>query len=101
MQRIFLLLVIVVVGAAVMAPVFMFLELEPQPWDFVLEIAGRPEVPVANGAVYPLVNSVARGKEWEHRFGPIPWKGAWGGLGSIDGVPATEPPVLSLNSCVS
>ena len=43
MQRLFLLLVIVVVGAAVMAPVFIFLDLEPQPWDFVLEIAGgRP-----------------------------------------------------------
>jgi len=61
-----------------------------------LEIAGRADVPVADGATLPLVNSVARMKEWEHRFGPIPWKGAWGGLGSIDGVPATEPAVPTM-----
>jgi inosine-uridine nucleoside N-ribohydrolase len=61
-----------------------------------LEIAGRSDVPVADGAVLPLVNSVARMKAWEQRFGPIPWKGAWGGLGSIDGVPATQPPVGTL-----
>ena len=63
-----------------------------------LEIAGRPDVPVANGAVYPLVNSVARMREWERRFGPIPWKGAWGGIGSIDGVPAVQPPVGRLDA---
>jgi len=63
-----------------------------------LEIAGRPDVPVADGAVYPLLNSVARMKNWEHRFGLIPWKGAWGGLGSIDSVPATEPPVGKLEA---
>jgi hypothetical protein len=58
MQRIFLLLMIVVVGAAVIAPVFMFLELEPQPWDFVLEIAERPtRIP----ATYSLCASVAMG----------------------------------------
>ena len=37
-----------------------------------LEIAGRPDVPVADGAAYPLVNSVARMRAWEQRFGPIP-----------------------------
>lgn len=58
-----------------------------------LEIAGRPDVPVAEGATLPLVNSVARMRLWEQRFGPIPWKGAWGGLGSIEHVPATQPPV--------
>ena len=58
-----------------------------------LEIAGRTDVPVADGAVYPLVDTVARMREWERRFGTIPWKGAWGGTGSIDGVPATEPPI--------
>lgn len=62
-----------------------------------LEIAGRPDVPVADGAAYPLVNSVARMRQWEHRFGPIPWKGAWGGLGSMDRVPSTEPPVGRLD----
>ncbi|WP_419730979.1 nucleoside hydrolase [Lichenicola sp.] len=58
-----------------------------------LEIAGRTDVPVAEGAVYPLVNTVARMREWERRFGTIPWKGAWGGTGSIDAAPATEPPI--------
>ena len=62
-----------------------------------LEIAGRPDVPVADGAAYPLVNSVARMRQWEHRFGPIPWKGAWGGLGSIEAIPAVEPPVGRLD----
>ena len=62
-----------------------------------LEIAGRPDVPVANGAVYPLVNSVGRMKAWEQRFGPIPWKGAWGGIGPIDGTPEREPAVGPLD----
>jgi inosine-uridine nucleoside N-ribohydrolase len=61
-----------------------------------LEIAGRPDIPVADGATLPLVNSVARMRLWEQRFGPIPWKGAWGGLGSIDGVPARQPAVGTL-----
>ena len=56
-----------------------------------LEIAGRPDVPVADGAAYPLVNSVGRMRDWERRYGPIPWKGAWGGTGSIDGTPDREP----------
>ena len=58
-----------------------------------LEIAGRTDVPVADGAVYPLVNSLARMRERERRFGRLPWKGAWGGTGSADDVPATEPPI--------
>ena len=62
-----------------------------------LEIAGRPDVPVADGAVYPLVNSVGRMAAWERRFGPIPWKGAWGGTGPIDGTPEREPAVGRLD----
>jgi inosine-uridine nucleoside N-ribohydrolase len=42
-----------------------------------LEIAGRPDIPVVNGAVYPLVNSYERTKAWEQAYGEIPWKGAW------------------------
>ncbi len=63
----------------------------------MLEIAGRTEVPVVDGAVYPLLNTAARMKSWEQRFGTIPWKGAWGALGSIDAVPAFEPPVPALD----
>ena len=62
-----------------------------------LEIAGRPDVPVADGAAYPLVNSVARMRQREQRFGPIPWKGAWGGVGPIEGTPSVEPPVGRLD----
>jgi len=43
----------------------------------LLEVAQRPEVPVYAGAVYPLVNSQARTKAWEHRYGPLVYKGAW------------------------
>jgi hypothetical protein len=58
MRQIFLLAIIVVVGAAVMAPVFILLDLEPQPWDFVLDIAGRPtRIP----ATYSLCASAAMG----------------------------------------
>ncbi len=43
----------------------------------MLEIVGRPEVPVYAGAAFPLVNSAARMKAWERRYGPLVWKGAW------------------------
>lgn len=43
----------------------------------LLEVAQRPEVPVYAGAVYPLVNSQARTKAWERRYGPLVYKGAW------------------------
>ncbi len=62
-----------------------------------LEIAGRTDVPVVDGAVYPLINSVPRMRLWEQRYGTIPWKGAWGALGSIAGVPSEEPPVPRLD----
>nr|WP_321984178.1 nucleoside hydrolase [uncultured Lichenicoccus sp.] len=62
-----------------------------------LEIAGHPDIPVVDGATLPLMNSVARMRLWERAYGPIPWKGAWGGLGSIDKVPATQPAVPPLD----
>jgi inosine-uridine nucleoside N-ribohydrolase len=58
-----------------------------------LEVAGRTDVPVFNGAVYPLINSVANWREREREFGTIAWKGEWGGSGSIDHVPAVEPSI--------
>jgi inosine-uridine nucleoside N-ribohydrolase len=61
-----------------------------------LEIAGRTDVPVVDGAVYPLVNSVANWRERERQFGTIAWKGAWGGNGTMDNVPSTEPPIPTL-----
>ncbi len=62
-----------------------------------LEIAGRPDIPVVNGAVYPLMRSVPEMRLWEHRYGKIPWKGAWGGIGAIDGVAAQEPSLPHLD----
>jgi len=43
----------------------------------MLEIVGRPDVPVYAGAAFPLLNSAARMKAWERRYGPLVWKGAW------------------------
>jgi inosine-uridine nucleoside N-ribohydrolase len=43
----------------------------------MLELVGRPEVPVYAGAAFPLLNSAARMKAWERRYGPLVWKGAW------------------------
>lgn len=43
----------------------------------MLEIAGRTEIPVYGGAVYPLVNSQARTKVWEQLHGALYYKGAW------------------------
>jgi inosine-uridine nucleoside N-ribohydrolase len=58
-----------------------------------LEVAGRTDVPVMNGAVYPLVNTVADWRERERQFGFIAWKGAWGGNGSMVNVPSAQPPI--------
>lgn len=43
----------------------------------LLEIAGRTEIPVYAGAVFPLVNTQARNKLWEQLYGPLYYKGAW------------------------
>ncbi|TWB30647.1 inosine-uridine nucleoside N-ribohydrolase [Nitrospirillum bahiense] len=42
-----------------------------------LEIAGRPDVPVAKGAEMPLLRTQGEMRAWEQRYGAIPWKGAW------------------------
>ncbi|GBR47017.1 nucleoside hydrolase [Neokomagataea thailandica] len=56
-----------------------------------LEIAHQTQIPVAEGATLPLVNTVEATRLREQQYGTIPWKGAWGGLGSIDHTPATQP----------
>ena len=62
-----------------------------------LEIAGRPDIPVVNGATYPLMRTVPEMRLWEQRFGKIPWKGAWGGLGPIDKAPQQQPALPHLD----
>jgi purine nucleosidase len=43
----------------------------------LLEIAGRTEVPVHPGAVFPLLNTQQRTKVWEQLYGKLFYKGAW------------------------
>ncbi|MGS0647416.1 nucleoside hydrolase [Komagataeibacter melomenusus] len=59
----------------------------------LLEIIGKTDVPVADGAVYPLVNTRAEMRLHEQQYGAIPWKGAWGGLGSIDTASDVQPAI--------
>jgi purine nucleosidase len=43
----------------------------------LLEIAGRTEVPVHPGAVFPLINTQQRTQVWEQLYGKLFYKGAW------------------------
>ena len=43
----------------------------------LLEIAGRTDVPVAQGAEFPLVNSKEESELWEQAHGTLFYKGAW------------------------
>ncbi len=43
----------------------------------MLELVGRPEIPVVGGATYPLVNSEAATARWESLYGKLGYKGAW------------------------
>ena len=43
----------------------------------LLEIMGRPDVPVLPGAVFPLVNTAAATALWEKSYGKLIYKGAW------------------------
>ena len=54
----------------------------------MLELVGRTDVPVYAGAAFPLLNSAARMKAWERRYGPLVWKGAW--TESFGGQPRAE-----------
>lgn len=60
-----------------------------------LEISGHRDVPVFDGATQPLVNTVALTRLREQQFGTLPWKGAWGGLGSMSKTPDTQPAVAT------
>jgi purine nucleosidase len=43
----------------------------------LLEIADRTDVPVAQGAEFPLLNSKEETERWESLYGRIPYKGCW------------------------
>ncbi|MGO2958622.1 MAG: nucleoside hydrolase [Acetobacter sp.] len=61
-----------------------------------LEIANKADIPVSDGAVYPLLNTVALMRLHEQEFGRIPWKGAWGGLGDSAKASETQPALPKL-----
>ncbi|KUR79668.1 nucleoside hydrolase [Novosphingobium sp. Fuku2-ISO-50] len=42
-----------------------------------LELLGRTDVPVAQGATFPLVNSEAATDRWETLYGKLTWRGVW------------------------
>jgi inosine-uridine nucleoside N-ribohydrolase len=56
-----------------------------------LEIAGRTDIPVINGAVYPLVNTYGRTKVWEQAYGKLVWKGAWNEAAAGNSYHPTDP----------
>jgi len=43
----------------------------------LLEIAGRTDVPVAEGALFPLLNSKEESERWENLYGKLAYKGCW------------------------
>jgi inosine-uridine nucleoside N-ribohydrolase len=43
----------------------------------MLELVGRADIPVFQGATYPLVNSEEETRRWEKLYGRLPYKGAW------------------------
>ncbi len=43
----------------------------------LLEIIGRPDIPVLAGATFPLVNTAEETRRWEARYGKLVYKGAW------------------------
>src|SRR4030088_3665847 len=43
----------------------------------LLEIAGRTDVPVAEGAEFPLLNSKEESERWEALYGKFHYKGCW------------------------
>jgi purine nucleosidase len=43
----------------------------------MLEIAGRTDLPVIQGAVFPLLNSKEETERWEALYGKLEYKGCW------------------------
>jgi purine nucleosidase len=43
----------------------------------LLEIIGRPDIPVVPGAVFPLINTKEATARWEKLYGKIRYQGAW------------------------
>jgi inosine-uridine nucleoside N-ribohydrolase len=63
-----------------------------------LEIARRGDVPVLAGAEMPLLRTQREMRDWETRYGAIPWKGAWNaakpGRNYHPDAPSVVPPLV-------
>src|SRR2546425_9140275 len=57
----------------------------------LLEIAGRTDVPVAEGAEFPLLNSKEESERWEALYGKFRYKGCWSDFSDR---PANSPPAF-------
>ncbi|HET7441755.1 MAG TPA: nucleoside hydrolase [Terriglobales bacterium] len=57
----------------------------------LLEIAGRTDVPVAEGAEFPLLNSKEESERWEALYGKLRYKGCWSDFSNR---PASTPPAF-------
>jgi purine nucleosidase len=55
----------------------------------LLEIAGRTDVPVVEGAEFPLLNSKEESERWETLYGKLRYKGCW--TETFPGVGGTAP----------
>ncbi len=56
-----------------------------------LEVIGETDIPVYNGAVFPLVNTRERMKNWEQAYGFVYWKGAWNDIAKFPKSHPDEP----------
>lgn len=69
----------------------LWLEQEVRHTLRALEIAGRTDIPVYRGAVFPLVHTQAEAKGWESLHGQQPYQGAWeGDTGPYETTPLPE-----------
>ena len=57
----------------------------------LLEIAGRTDVPVIQGAEFPLLNSKEESERWEALYGKFRYKGCWSDFSNR---PANTPPAF-------
>jgi purine nucleosidase len=57
----------------------------------MLELIGRTDVPVVQGAVYPLVRKEDETKLDLQLYGKVVWLGAWGDQPQTDALPGTVP----------
>lgn len=57
----------------------------------LLEIAGRTDIPVYRGAMFPLVRTRDEARDWQQRYGKVAYAGAWDDRWWHD--PRTVPPL--------